>query len=421
MMRKSKIAFLFAGFILGLVACDNASHPPQEKKVAAETLSFVESSTGLPIQGQWRQGLAFFDVNGDGSMDILAPPPRKAAKDLQNPFIWLGNSKGEWQSTPLLVPKDVSYDYGDIAAGDFNGDGIPDMALAVHDNGLKGLKGLGNGSYTLFSDGLPSAKDFGTRALVSADFNNDGIADIAAVSEAHLRKKEIGGEKGVKVCLWTESQWQCGNISAEKLSDGLFADQIITGDVNGDGNTDIGVASLQHRVDLIVWIGDGKGGFVPFNNGLITERHYRAVAFADLNGDGRDDLVASITGFQKDGTKVLKAFLSENEGFKDFSTGLPDSEVYYTIAAADLDGDGVPEIVGGTAEGGLKVFSRKNGKWRQVSASGLPETGLFRLYGTYLVDLNRDGFKDIVLNFASEKLNAGGIRVFLTVPPTRSN
>ena len=415
-MRKSKIAFLFVGFILGLIACDNASHPPQEKKAAAETFSFVESSTGLPTQGQWRQGLAFFDVNGDGHMDILAPPPRKAAKDSQHPFIWLGNGKGEWQSTPLLVPKDVSYDYGDIAAGDFNGDAIPDLALAMHANGLKGLKGLGNGNYALFLEGFPTAKDFGTRALVSADFNNDGIDDIAAASEAHLRKNEIGGEGGVMVCLGTESQWQCRNISAEKLSYGIFADQIITGDVNGDGYADIGVASLQHSLDLIVWIGDGKGGFTPFNKGLVTERHYRAISFADLNGDGRDDLVASITGFRKDGTKVLKAFLSGDDGFKDISEGLPDSEVYFTVAAADLDDDVTPEIVGGTATGGLKVFSRKNGKWLHVPVAGLPENGLFRLYGTYLVDLNRDGFKDIVLNFASEKPDAGGIRVFLSVP-----
>jgi hypothetical protein len=419
-MNKSKITLLFASFLLCLFACDKPSHTPEQKTSNKKTFNFVESSTGLPTQGQWRQGLAFFDVNRDGHLDILAPPPRKAAKEERRPFIWLGNGKGEWQSELPLIPKDISFDYGDIAAGDFNGDGIPDMALAVHVAGLNGLKGEGKDRYFLFSEGLPNAKDFATRALVSADFNNDGFADIAAVSEAHMRKKDIGGQKGLIVCLGTPSEWQCRKIGSDELTEGLFADQVITGDVNGDGNTDIGVASLQHMLDLIVWIGDGKGGFVPFNNGLITGRHYRSVAFADLNGDGRDDLVASITGFRKDGTKVLKAFLSDNDGFNDISTGLPDNEVFFTVAAGDLDGDGAPEIVGGTAAGGLKVFSLKNGKWRRVAVGGLPESGLFRLYGTYLKDFNHDGFKDIVVNYASEKLHAGGIRVFLTIP-SRNN
>ena len=126
--------------------------------------------------------------------------------------------------------------------------------------------------------------------------------------------------------------------------------------------------------------------------------------------------MASITGFGKDGIMALKAFLSEKDGFKDISRGLPDKEAYLAVSASDLDGDGLPEIVGGTAVGGLNVFSRKKGQWQQVKTSGLPEGGLQRIYNTYCVDFNNDGFNDIALNYATEKNNAGGIRVFLTVP-----
>ncbi len=409
------LIFLFVITLLSLFACDDGAQRP-DGKAGVETLAFVESSEGLPVVGQWREGISFCDINKDGHLDILAPPPRKAAKEERRPYVWLGNGKGEWLSFPPHVPVNVPYDYGDIAAADFNGDGIPDMALAIHYAGLHGLKGQGDGQYSAFSEGLPAVKDFATRALVSADFNNDGIADIAAVSEAVSHKKKISPKRGAMVCLGTPTGWQCRRIGDEKMADGLFADKIITGDVNGDGNVDIGIASLQHMQDLIVWIGDGKGGFTPFNQGLPTGRHYRSVAFADLNRDGRDDLVAGITGFREDGTKVLKTFLSEKDGFKDISQGLPDQEVYFAVAAGDLDGDGLPEIVGGTAAGGLKVFSRKNAQWRQVAVSDLPETGLQRLSGIYCVDLNRDGFNDIVFNYASGKNNTGGIRVFLTVP-----
>lgn len=413
------IFFLFIAVLAGLSACDNGSHHSgrSDAKTTETSLTFLESSTGLPSLGQWRQGLAFYDMNQDGHLDILAPPPRKAPENGRKPFLWLGNGKGEWQSAPLSVPMDVPYDYGDIEGGDFNGDGIPDLALAIHFVGLKGLKGQGESTYTTFSQGLPAREDFATRALTSADFNNDGIPDIAAASEGRFTKENTGGKTGAMVCLGSQSEWKCRLIGDEKEISGLFADQIITGDVNGDGNADIGIASLQHRLDLIVWLGNGKGGFSPFNQGLLTPLHYRSVAFSDVNRDGRDDVIASVTGFGKDGIMALKVFLSGQDGFTEMGQGLPDREGYFSVATGDLNGDGVPEIVGGTASGGLKVFAQKDGIWRQAITPTLPQTGLMRIYNTYCVDLNRDGFDDIVVNYATEKNNAGGIRVFLSVPP----
>lgn len=401
--------------LMGVSDC-NSGTQGSNTETTEPSLTVVESSTGLPSSGQWRQGIAFHDMNRDGHLDILAPAPRKASKSEQRPFIWFGNGKGEWMLSSPTVPVDITYDYGDIAAGDFNGDGIPDMALAIHVQGLKGLKGEGSGIYTAFSKGLPFLEGFASRALVSADFNHDGIEDIAAVSEGRFGKKEMGARKGAMRCLGSKNEWQCRMLGDEKETLGLFADQIITGDINGDGHVDLGIASLQHKRDLIVWLGDGKGGFTPFNQGLPTELHYRSVAFADVNGDGRDELIASITGFGKDGMMALKAFSMQKDGFIDMSTGLPEREGFLAVAAGDLDGDGLPEIVGGTAIGGLKVFSLKNGKWRQMATPELPQAGLYRIYNTYCVDLNGDRLDDIVVNYAAEKNNAGGIRVFLSVP-----
>lgn len=137
---------------------------------------------------------------------------------------------------------------------------------------------------------------------------------------------------------------------------GLIADKVVTGDVNGDGNVDIGVGSLNHERTEIVWLGDGKGGFTPFNKGLIQKVHYPSVDFADLNGDGRDDLIASVTGFGREGIRAIKAFLSEKQGFSEMSDGLPDQTVFFAVKACDLDGDGSMEIVGGTAAGGYGYF-----------------------------------------------------------------
>ena len=390
---------LFVVVLSTLFSCDNGSRG----KTPVDTLYFVESSSGLPTERQWRHAISFYDINGDGHLDILAPPPRKASKADQRPYIWLGNGKGEWSSMTPVVPDTMRYDYGGIVGGDFNNDGIPDIALAMHENSLKGLKGLGNGNYADFSNGFPSNEVFTARGITSADFNNDGIADIAAVSEAMFKKDYLGVRDGITVCLGGSSGWRCRFIGDRAQTQRLFADKIVTGDVNADGNVDIGIASLQHNKDLIVWVGDGKGDFVPFNKGLMTKSHYPSVAFSDLNGDGRDDLIASTYELKTD-TGFLKAYLSEKGGFKDASDGLPDDEeVYQGVSAGDLDGDGVPEIVAGTGTGVIEVFSQKDGKWMKMKTVGLPKTVIWRLYNTYCVDVNQDGLDDIAYNYATEK------------------
>lgn len=395
-----------------VLGCESDSVKPEEKK-GKNGLSFIDSSHGLPAKGMWRQGLSFSDINGDGHTDILAPAPRKAQKGQKRPFVWYGNGKGAWTEGQLDVPGDITYDYGSIAVSDFDGDGIADIGLAMHGKGLKFLKGKGGNKYEDFSDGLPSADEFRSRALVSTDLDNDGISDIAAVSEGRFGRSSPG-PTGIRTCYYEGNRWRCNLAGNEKERFGLFSDQLVVGDVNGDGNKDIAAASPLDWKDLIVWIGDGKGGFTAFNKGLVEKTFYDSVALADINRDGRDDLIASISG---PGTKAfmgLKAFLSRPDGFEDISGGLPENEFFRAVGAGDLNNDGGIEIVGGTREG-LKIFSRKEGLWHEVIGTGLPEKGLTRIYNIYCVDLNKDGYQDIAVNYASESHGTGGIRVFLNV------
>ena len=407
--------FLFLLMIILATSFGCASKDVKLQDKRMDELTFVDSSNGLPLSGQWRHGIAFYDINGDGHIDILAPPPRQASKDYKTPLVWYGNGGKEWRESRLDLPSEIAYSYGGIAVSDFDGDGIPDMALAMHGKGLKVLKGKGQGRHIDFSDGLPSEKEFRSRALVCADFNNDGISDIAAVSEARFGA-DSPPPSGVWICLSRDNTWRCTPIGDEKDVFGFFADQLIVGDVNGDGNKDIAVASLVYAKNLIVWVGDGKGGFKPFNEGLVQEKHYLSVALGDVNGDGRDDLVASVAGIGVKGFKGLKVFLSGPDTFEEMSEGLPTKELFTSVRVCDLDGDGSVELIGATRRGGVKIFSQQGSGWREVSASGLPKEGLSRIYNAYCIDLNGDGYKDIAVNYASGQNNSGGIRVFLNVP-----
>ncbi|MCF8143833.1 MAG: VCBS repeat-containing protein [Deltaproteobacteria bacterium] len=404
-----KLVLIIAVFLMA--GCDRGSSDRVPEPEQQTPLRFVDASRGLPSTGLWREGIWFFDMNGDGHMDIVAPPPRKASEKYSGPIAWYGNGKGEWAETRLEVPSDVGFDYGAIVVSDFDGDGIPDIALAMHMMGLRVLKGVGQGKYVDFSGGVPPAGQFLSRALVSADFNNDGAPDIAALSEAQF-SMDSPRPKGIWSCYRSDEAWQCGPIEGE--DEGglvfLFGDQIFTGDVNGDGNQDIAAASLAVQNNRIVWLGDGKGGFSPFTEGLPQHVYYLALALGDMDHDGKDDLVASISGIGQEGFLGLKAFLSRPDGFVEVSEGLPDG-LFTALGTGDLDGDGALEVVAGTADGGLRVFSWKDGTWHEMEASGLPKNGLQKIYRIYCMDLNKDGLKDIAINYAGKE-TSGGISVF---------
>ena len=59
-----------------------------------DRLRFVPFGEGLPQSGQWRDGFAVADMNGDGHLDIVHGPPRKS---FGTPVIFLGNGKGSWR------------------------------------------------------------------------------------------------------------------------------------------------------------------------------------------------------------------------------------------------------------------------------------------------------------------------------------
>ena len=193
---------------------------------------------------------------------------------------------------------------------------------------------------------------------------------------------------------------------------------MVAGDINADGNRDIALGSLLTHNHNIVWVGDGKGGFAASNKGLPKgEVYYPSVALGDINGDGRDDLVAFISGIGQDAEFGVRAFMSGPDGFEEVSEGLPQKQQVFTaLSLSDLDGDGRPEIVSATADGGIKIFSRKGKRWEEMKASGLPEKGLIKIYSLNCIDLDGDGHKDIALCYSSGKLEIGGIRVFLNVP-----
>jgi hypothetical protein len=110
---------------------------------------------GLPRTGQWRSQVAVADVDGDGRSDLLLPPARKGNG---RPHIFMSLTDGKWAPWDALRLPRSRYDYGGIAALDFDGDGRLDIALGMHLRGVAALRQSSLGEFEDADSGLnPSA------------------------------------------------------------------------------------------------------------------------------------------------------------------------------------------------------------------------------------------------------------------------
>jgi hypothetical protein len=134
---------------------------------------WVNSQT--PATGTDPQAIATADFNGDGFPDLAT-----VNLDDNNVTIFLGNAMGTFtQATGS--PIGVSSSPSAIAAGDFNGDGIPDLAVTTNNgdstDSITILLGKGDGTFNV-ATGSPMFVSEPT-AITVGDFNGDGILDLA--------------------------------------------------------------------------------------------------------------------------------------------------------------------------------------------------------------------------------------------------
>lgn len=188
-------------------------------------------SDGLPKTG-WANKLLLRDIDGDGHLDVVA-------SYYAGPRVWRGDGRGHWESYSQGLPNSPAGGlYREIAVGDVNGDGRPDIAVANRRKGPELYLQTESGIWQPTPPPMPSMKG-GATSIALADLNHDGHLDMV-----------IGGRQSLKTYYglfvmrgdgkggWTELQ------TMHLPTDGLpFIWGVTLKDVDGDGLPDLAVST----------------------------------------------------------------------------------------------------------------------------------------------------------------------------------
>lgn len=310
-----------------------------------------------------------------------------------------------------------------LAQGDFNQDGLVDLAVAEDANGHNGRRIsiiLGNGDATF---GEPThhviSQDAGfvnVHAVLAHDFDRDGPLDLLVPFAERHQVNFYRGDGN-------------GNFAEPVPSSmGGPAGQIQTADLNCDGILDF--AAIVDATHVTVGFGNGDGTFAPttsflFNHNLVD------LALTDVNGDGHPDLVTGSHEFAP--TTGIGVRLNDGAGqFGDLKhtpgQSVPDQfgnhghNQVNGIQIADFDGDTRPDAVASThGPGGCFMFMKGNGDGTFALPdlfNGAPHLDpswtcvgggfLMRRYTDNVApDVNADGKPDVLFTFDENRVVIG--------------
>jgi hypothetical protein len=348
-----------------------------------------------PATGANPESIVVGDFNGDGIPDLAAANYGNSG----NNSLTVSLGKGDGTFTTSTTFPGLFYDPESIAAGDFNGDGKLDLVVASVNSTITILLGNGDGTFTAST--LGTSSPFGGAFVAAGDFNGDGILDLAIANQ------------GQSFCTYCTSSVTIllgkgdGTFTpaAASPATGSYPSSIAVGDLNGDGKADLAI-TCQGSNTVTILLGNGDGTFTSAPAIQNAPVQPRSVAIADFNGDGMPDLAV--------GGDVYSGLVMLGKGDGTFApaTSVP-MDYASSIAVGDFNGDGKVDLATVWPDNNTVATLLGKGDGTFVQGAS-PLTGNFP-WAITSADLNGDGVADLAL------ANTGGSTVtVLTSQLTRT-
>jgi hypothetical protein len=322
-MKPKAMFFLHVSFLLLLgtasIGFTQSPPPPPPASFAAPVPYTVGGSPYSPVVA---------DFNGDGKLDLAVANSGDGTVS-----VLLGNGDGTFQAA--APPYTVGTTPVSIAVGDFNHDGCPDLAVAnLNSSNVSVLLNKCDGSGT-FNAAVPyTITGSAPRSIAAGDFNHDGYPDLAVADN--------NGSVWVLLNDGTASPGTFGTPVSYTLGGTPFS--VAVGDFNADGYPDLAVAndSIPGYVSVLLNVGgDTPGTFQEATNYSVGAAPYW-VTVGDFNGDGYLDLAVAN---EADGTvSVLLNNPADPGQFLPMNTYSANSEPF-SVTVGDFNGDGKLDLV----------------------------------------------------------------------------
>ena len=287
------------------------------------------------------------------------------------------------------------------------------MDLAVANSGSSDVTILlGDGKGAFVPTASPVATGQTPLSITVGDFNRDGLLDLALV----------GNGRGIASSLTILLGDGKGGFASfgSPQAPGAFPSSVVRGDFNRDGNLDLAVANTLDAT-VTIYLGDGAGNFAITGSPLRTMDDPASIAVADFNGDGILDLAVANGGVAgKDSSRTVSILLGTGNG--GFSPGTPANVGTnpFWVVAADFNGDGKVDLATANYGDNTVTIALGDGKGGFAATASAPPTDIHPA-ALAAADFNRDGQLDLVTvnagaNDVSILLQQGGTAIAPIAP-----
>lgn len=338
------------------------------------------------------------DVNGDGLDDIIftnAGDPLSPNNSVD--FYMVGISLQRADGTlaeRIPVSREWATDGqprafagGGLALADFNRDGVKDIVVS-HGSGIELIAGSRTGNFVARS--FSGANNAPAEELLALDANRDGNMDVVA----HGTASAVDPSQGIAVYFGNGA----GGTSARtfKAAPFQFAG-LASGDLNGDGLIDLATGFTEGPAGgVAVFLYDPVQGFLPASKFNSSDAGWTGVSIGDFNDDGRKDVVVNRREFTN--SPMIGLFAQNASGQLVGPTNLLTAYTPDATVVADMNGDGRDDLMVVHVETWAMGYYQQgnNGLAGEIKYQ-IDPAQLYRVNSLATGDINHDGIKDVVI------------------------
>ncbi len=353
------------------------------------------------------------DVNNDGKPDLVV------VNEAGETVSVLLNATAPGATTPSFAPQQT-FATGNspqaVTTADVNGDGRPDLIVANFDDSTASVL-LNTTTVEAATASFAAEQTFATGrapfSVTSADINGDGKPDLIVANEV---------SDDVSVLLNTTAPGAATPSFAtqQTFATGGSPYSVTTADINGDGKPDLIVTNYGDATVSVLLNTTAPGAATPSfaaQQTFSTGNGPFPVTAVDVNGDGKPDLI--VANVADDTVSVLLNTTAPGATIPSFAPQqtFPTGSVPFAMTAVDVNGDGLPDlIVANYGDATVSVLLNTTAPGATTPSFAPQQTFATGSapYSVKAVDVNSDGLPDLIV--ANENSNTVSVLLNTTVP-----